>query len=197
MKTKRWMERSGQWTLAVIALLIGPAAMAAPPSPAMLSHACGGCHGTNGGSAGPAMPSLAGQSKEAIVTAMKKFKNGERPSSIMGRLAKGYTEADFAVMGDFFAAQKLHVTRQTLDPARVARGASLQDANCARCHIEDGKEGKDDTPAMASQWLPYMQMQMALYLSGARKMPEKMEEKVKPLSVQDLEALLHFYASVK
>lgn len=197
MKVIRWIKRAKPWSLALATLLIGPAAMAAPPSPAMLSHACGGCHGTNGGSAGPAMPSLAGQSKEAIVTAMKKFKNGERPSSIMGRLAKGYTEADFAVMGDFFAAQKLHVTRQTLDPARVARGASLQDANCARCHIEDGKEGKDDTPAMASQWLPYMQMQMALYLSGARKMPEKMEEKVKPLSVQDLEALLHFYASVK
>ena len=69
--------------------------------------------------------------------------------------------------------------------------------NCGRCHIEDGKEGKDDTPVMASQWLPYMQMQMADYLSGKRKMPEKMKEKVDPMSKEDLEALLHFYASVK
>jgi len=38
---------------------------------------------------------------------------------------------------------------------------------------------------------------MALYQSGARKMPEKMAEKVKPLSKEDIEALLHFYASVK
>jgi hypothetical protein len=38
---------------------------------------------------------------------------------------------------------------------------------------------------------------MALYLEGKRKMPEKMAEKVKPLSVEDLESLLHFYASVK
>jgi cytochrome c553 len=50
---------------------------------------------------------------------------------------------------------------------------------------------------MASQWLPYLQMQMDLYQSGARKMPEKMAEKVKPLSKEDLDALLHFYASVK
>ena len=50
---------------------------------------------------------------------------------------------------------------------------------------------------MASQWLPYLQMQMQLYQSGARKMPEKMAEKVKPLSNEELEALLHFYASVK
>jgi sulfide dehydrogenase cytochrome subunit len=50
---------------------------------------------------------------------------------------------------------------------------------------------------MASQWLPYMQMQMADYLSGKRKMPEKMKEKVDPMSKEDLDALLHFYASVK
>lgn len=197
MKNRRGTQRSGQWALAACALAISAGAYAAPPSAAMLSNACAGCHGTNGGSAGPAMPSLAGQSKEAIVEALKKFKSGERPSSIMGRLAKGYTDADFAAMGDFFSAQKIHVTQQPLDKARVAKGAALQEANCSRCHIEDGREGKDDTPVMASQWLPYMQMQMALYLNGTRKMPEKMQEKVKPLSVDELESLLHFYASVK
>ena len=191
------MDGAGQWVLAASALWIAATAEAAPPSPAMLSNACAGCHGTNGGSAGPVMPSLAGQSKEAIVVALQKFKSGERPSTIMGRLAKGYSDADFAAMGDYFAGQKIYVTQQTLDPKRVAKGASLQEANCGRCHIEDGKEGKDDTPAMASQWLPYLQMQMALYTAGMRKMPEKMEEKVKPLSVEDLESLLHFYASVK
>jgi sulfide dehydrogenase cytochrome subunit len=197
MKQKSWSMRPAQWALAAGALMASAHALAAPPSPAMLANACAGCHGTYGGSAGPVMPSLAGQSKEAIVAAMQKFKSGERPSTVMGRLAKGYSDADFEAMGTFFAAQKIHPTEQVLDAKRVARGAALQEANCARCHMEDGKEGKDDTPAMASQWLPYMQMQMALYLEGKRKMPEKMAEKVKPLSVADLEALLHFYASVK
>jgi sulfide dehydrogenase cytochrome subunit len=63
--------------------------------------------------------------------------------------------------------------------------------------MEGGKEGKDDSPIMASQWLPYLQIQMGQYLNGQRKMPEKMAEKVKPLSKEDLDALLHFYASVK
>lgn len=179
------------------ALAAAAPASAAPPTPAMLSFACAGCHGTNGGSAGPSMPSLAGQSKEAIVDAMKKFKSGERPSTVMGRLAKGYGDADFDAMGEFFSRQKLHVTQQMLDAAKVKRGAELQEANCSRCHLEDGREGKDDTPAMASQWLPYLQIQMSAYLSGQRKMPEKMEEKVKPLSRDDLDALLHFYASVR
>lgn len=185
------------WALATSVLAISAMAQAAPPTAAMLSNACAGCHGTNGGSAGPSMPSLAGQSKEAIVDAMKKFKSGARPATVMGRLAKGFSDADFVAMGEYFSKQKLHATNQTLDKAKIAKGASLQEANCGRCHIEDGKEGKDDTPAMASQWLPYLQIQMADYLSGKRKMPEKMEEKVKPMSKQDLDALLHFYASVK
>jgi sulfide dehydrogenase cytochrome subunit len=142
------------------------------------------------------MPSLAGQSKTAIVDAMKKFKSGERPATVMGRLAKGYSDEQIDMIGGFFAAQKVHFTHQTVDAAKAAKGASLQEANCSRCHLEDGKEGKDDTPVMASQWLPYLQIQMDLYQSGKRKMPEKMAEKVKPLSKEDVDALLHFYASV-
>ncbi len=191
--TMKWRR----WALATGVLAVSAIAQAAPATPAMLSNACAGCHGTNGGSAGPSMPSLAGQSKEAIVDAMKKFKSGTRPATVMGRLAKGYSDAEFDAMGDFFSKQKLHATSQGLDAAKIAKGASLQESNCGRCHIEDGREGKDDTPAMASQWLPYLQIQMADYLSGTRKMPEKMAEKVKPMSKADLEALLHFYASVK
>lgn len=185
------------WALATGVLAISAMAQAAPPTPAMLSNACAGCHGTNGGSAGPSMPSLAGQSKEAIEVAMKKFKSGERPGSIMNRIAKGYSDTEIAAISGYFSKQKLHATNQSLDKAKIAKGASLQEGNCGRCHIEDGKEGKDDTPAMASQWLPYMQMQMADYLSGKRKMPEKMKEKVDPMSKADLDALLHFYASVR
>lgn len=191
------MKQCWNAALAAGALAFSVSAQAAPPTPEMISFACAGCHGTNGGSAGPTMPSLASQSKEAIEAAMKKFKNGERPGSVMGRLAKGYSDAEITAMAEFFSKQKLHVTSQSVDAAKVKKGASLQESNCGRCHIEDGREGKDDTPVMASQWLPYMQMQMADYLSGKRKMPEKMKEKVDPMSKEDLDALLHFYASVK
>jgi sulfide dehydrogenase cytochrome subunit len=189
-------QRWSGLALVVGAMTITGMASAASPDAAMLSNACAGCHGTHGGSAGMTMPSLAGQSKTAVVEAMKKFKSGERPSTVMGRLAKGYSDAEIDLMGDFFSRQKVHFTQQTIDAAKAAKGASLQEANCSRCHLEDGKEGKDDTPVMASQWLHYLRTQMDLYQSGKRKMPEKMAEKVKPLSAEDLDALLHFYASV-
>lgn len=190
---KRWSGLA----FAVGALTLSAGALAAPPTAAMLVNACAGCHGVHGGSSGPSMPSLASQSKEAIVVAMKKFKSGERPSTVMGKLAKGYSDADYVAMGELLSKQKLHATNQTLDAAKVAKGKSLEEANCSRCHMEGGKEGKDDSPVMASQWLPYLSIQMNQYLDGTRKMPEKMAEKVKPLSKSDLDALMHFYASVK
>jgi sulfide dehydrogenase cytochrome subunit len=193
------MKMSKKWS--TLAIAVGALAMSsatfAAPSPEMLANACAGCHGTNGGSAGDTMPSLANQSEAAFVDSMMKFKSGERSSTIMGRLAKGYSDEDIKAMSGFFAKQKLHVTNQVIDKKKVALGAKLQEKNCSRCHLEDGKEGKDDTPVMASQWLPYLQMQMDLYASGTRKMPDKMAEKVKALSKDELDALVHFYAAKK
>lgn len=196
MDKRRWIQRSGQGVWAVGVLVMSASAMALPPNAAMLANACAGCHGTFGASAGPSMPSLAGQSKQAIVQAMKNFKSGERPSTVMGRLAKGYTDADFAAMGNFFAAQKLHLTQQTLDQQRVVKGAALHNSKCKNCHPDNGKTNEDDTPPVASQWLPYLQMQMALYVEGKRK-TTKMSDVVKGLSADELESLMQFYASTK
>lgn len=191
--TKRWSILA----LAVSTLAMSSAVMAAPASPVMLSNACAGCHGTNGASAGPSMPALAGQSKVSIVESMKGFKSGERPSSVMGRLAKGYTDADFDAMGEFFAKQKPVAVVQPKDKDKIAKGQALHEQNCARCHVEDGKEIKDNSPIMAGQWLKYLQIQMDDYASGKRKMFDRKAEKMKGLSKDDLDAIAHFYASVK
>jgi sulfide dehydrogenase cytochrome subunit len=184
--------------LAASALAVSAAAVAAPPSAAMLSNACAGCHGTHGASAGLSMPSLAGLPKAVIVESMKGFKSGKRPATVMGRLAKGYTDAEIEAMGEFFAKQKPHRAEQTLDAAKVAKGKDLHEKNCKRCHIEDGREGKEGNESvLAGQWLKYLQIQADDYVSGKRPMDEKMAEKVKPLSKDDMDALAHFYASVK
>ena len=186
-----------QWALSAAVLAMSASAFAAPPTPAMLSNACAGCHGTHGESVGPSMPSLAGQSKISIVESMKGFKSGERPSTVMGRTAKGYSDAEFEAMGEFFSKQKPFTTNQTLDRAKVAKGAELHEKNCARCHVENGKEIKDNSPVMAGQWVKHLEIQMADYHSGKRKMFDRKAEKMKPLSQSDLDAIAHFYASVK
>ena len=71
-----------------------------------LTANCAACHGTNGVSAGGAIKSLAGDDKDYFVAQMKAFKEGKREATIMHQLAKGYTDAEVAALGDFFAAQK-------------------------------------------------------------------------------------------
>ena len=67
---------------------------------------CTGCHGTNGYSEG-GMPLLAGLDKAYIVNAMKEFKAGTRPATVMHQHAKGYSDEQIERIAEFFAAQPL------------------------------------------------------------------------------------------
>ena len=70
-----------------------------------ISSTCLSCHGPGGKSQG-AIPSLAGLEKDYFVKAMKDFKSGARPSTIMKRQASGYTDSEFEAMGAYFAGLK-------------------------------------------------------------------------------------------
>ena len=189
----------GQAMLYAAALVFSASAVAAPPSAAVLANSCGACHGTYGASAGLATPNIAGLPKTLMVDSMQEFKRGLRPSSIMGRIAKAYSDEDFAAMGEFFAGQKRHATQQKLDPERVAKGAQLFPLSCggSACHVIVGRSTEDDPPAVASQWLGFLQIQMDLYVKGIRKMPMRMGESINALSPQDRESLLQYFASVQ
>lgn len=66
---------------------------------------CTGCHGTQGRSVG-GMPSLAGLDRAYILNAMEEFKSGTRAATIMQQHSKGYTEAQFELIADYFASQR-------------------------------------------------------------------------------------------
>jgi sulfide dehydrogenase cytochrome subunit len=190
------MRSRSKWGVAFAFAALSAIAQAAPPTPAMLSNACAGCHGTNGASAGLSMPSLAGQNKIAMVEAMKAFKSGERPSTVMGRLAKAYNDAEIEAMGEYFSAQKPVVAvGQKFDVALAGKGRELHERHCKRCHLEGGKEFDENAAVVSGQWLKYLQIQMDDYAAGRRTMSEKKAEKMKPLTRADFEAIAHYYAS--
>jgi len=176
-------------------MLLGTAQLSAAPTATMLADTCAGCHGTDGASTGPATPSIAGNSEIYTVDTMMAFKSGERPSTVMGRIAKGYSEEEFKLMGSAFAKQPIAKTSQTLDAAKVAAGKDLFGKNCEKCHDEKGGLADDDSGILASQWLPYLQYSMVDFKDGSREMAKKMKKKVEKLSDDELEALLQFFAS--
>lgn len=83
--------------LATAVLLAGPAMAQAPAQAPLAAYACGGCHGVGSTGSGPVV-ALAGRPQEEIVSAMKAFRANERPGTIMGRIARGYTDEEIAAI---------------------------------------------------------------------------------------------------
>lgn len=87
----------------VLALVVPPASAGAAAVPPLVA-ACSGCHAANGGD--PRLPRLAGRNAGEIVAAMKAFRGGGRPATVMDRIAKGFTEDEIAVIAAWYAAQR-------------------------------------------------------------------------------------------
>jgi sulfide dehydrogenase cytochrome subunit len=185
---------------AIVMLAAAGAACAvdAPPSREVLTRPCAGCHGTGGVSAGPTTSNLAGQPAAYIAAVMRAYRSGERPATIMDRIALAYEDRDFEAMGAYYAAQALARTEQTTDPAKRERGGQLHRRLCAECHTDGGRrfefEGNPG-PLLAGQWIDYLSTAIRQYFVRDRDMPRKMGWQLLQLGAGDAEALAHFYAS--
>jgi sulfide dehydrogenase cytochrome subunit len=93
----------------VLAAAIGLGAIAAatvtsaePPAGAV---SCTGCHPASTRVTTP-VPRLAGLERSAIVRAMQEFRSGQRPGTVMDRIAKGFTDDEVQAIAAWYAAQK-------------------------------------------------------------------------------------------
>ena len=79
----------------------GPAwAADAPPG----ASSCTGCHAAQK-IPDSAIPRIAGRKAADIVTAMHEYRSGAWPSSVMGRIAKGFDDSQIDAIAAWFAAQ--------------------------------------------------------------------------------------------
>ncbi len=187
-----------KYALLISGLALSSSLLADEMAP-MLAQTCVGCHGPNGSSVGPATPSIAGTEEETFVESMQAYKNGDRPSTIMARIAKGYTDEDFVVMAKYFSSQEFIRYPQETDKTKANRGEKLHDKYCDKCHEDNGFKDEDGSSILAGQWLPYLQYSLADYHSGEReatkKMRKRMKKMVKSAGEGSLDDVAHFYAS--
>ncbi len=87
----------------VFALIDYAAAGPADAPPGAL--ACSGCHPA-GRTAVMTVPRLNGRNPADIVTAMQAFKSGQLPSTVMDRIAKGFSEDEVKAIAAWYGAQK-------------------------------------------------------------------------------------------
>ena len=79
--------------------------LAASQSGAMLSNSCAACHGTKGQSVS-STPALNLLSSQEIAIEMQAFKSGERKATIMGRIAKGFSDKQIKIMSEYLGVKK-------------------------------------------------------------------------------------------
>jgi sulfide dehydrogenase cytochrome subunit len=167
----------------------------------MLVDTCAGCHGTNGNSVGPASPSIAGMDPLVFVDMMTAFQNGDTYSTIMGRIARGYTEDELIAMGEYLKEQPFVPVKQDYDEALVADGEAYHEKFCSNCHEDGGKALADveDYIILAGQWTPYLRYAMEDFRADRRMLPKKMGRKLDQMLEEQgeasLDALYAFYAS--
>lgn len=194
--------------IAVVALLLFSSAVSesyadsssGAPGTTMLAYTCAGCHGVNGSSIGPATPTIAGISEEYFVETMEAYQSDERPSTIMGRIARGYSKKEIELMAGYFSKQPFVRLQQRFDEKAAKLGKKLHKKYCEKCHEDEGRSSEDDAGILAGQWEPYLRFTMNDFTSGKRPMEKKMKKRMDKLDKahgeQGVDALIQYYASL-
>lgn len=92
------------WTLAAVAA--GPLCTPAPAAdPQMLASSCSGCH-TNADTLTTPIPRIRGLPEAVILDAMRAFRAGQRPATVMDRIAKGFTEDEIKQLAAYFSSRR-------------------------------------------------------------------------------------------
>lgn len=170
---------------------------------------CNGCHGDDGVSRWSDVPTIAGLAEFVHADALFVYKDGDRPCAASeyrqgdtGKAAKSMCEVAAALSDDEIESIAAHYAAlpyvkavQDFDASLVDAGKALHDQHCDRCHADAGMDPEDEAGMLGGQWMGYLRQTFAEYNSGERDQLEKMKEKMDLLSADDVEALLHYYAS--
>lgn len=174
-----------------------------------LTAICVDCHGPDGISTHPDVPIIGGLSVFMIEENLFAFRDRARtcrttgyrrgdtgrPPTSMCEIADNLSDEEITQIAEYFAEKPFVPAIQQLDPAKIARGRRIHEQECNRCHTESGSDPVDHASILAGQWAAYLRIAFAELRSGERYMPRNMRAKLSKLSDEDIEALVHFYAS--
>jgi cytochrome c553 len=169
---------------------------------------CESCHGPGGVSAHDDVPTIAGQNAKFLEKALRTYRvwgrpcikstyrHGDttRPKTDMCRIAESLTGEDSKAISAHFSALPFRAAAQEFDADLAARGAGLHEEHCEQCH-EQGGTVADLGPRLAGQWLPYLRTSLKFVPTGEHLVPPAMESVITGLELDDIEAILQYYAS--
>lgn len=197
-------------TGALFSLSVATSASAADV--AKLAESCASCHGKDGASTDSDMPNIGGLSAEYFSGAMKAYKSKGRPcietkvrtgdkkgtKTDMCQVVKDISEADAKQLAKQFSEKKFVRATQKFDANLAKKGKGLHDKLCEKCHSENGTVAGDDGGILGGQKMEYLKEQTEFFLHGKRAYADKkMKQKLEETDVAGIEALVHYYGSIK
>jgi len=170
---------------------------------------CNSCHGDDGVSQWDDMPTIAGVDSfthsealyvyrdEARPCAKSKFRQGDtsQPEKSMCEIAAELSDEEIEALAEHYAELPFVPADQPFDADKAAAGKAVHEDACDRCHSDGGSNPDDEAGILAGQWAGYLKTAFAEYLNHERDQPDKMKTVMDELSEEDVEALIHYYAS--
>lgn len=176
-----------------------------------LMNGCNDCHGDQGVSQWSDVPTIAGLAEFVHADALYIYRDEERPcaeseyrtgdtsrsATTMCAIAGELSDEQIDEIAAAYAALPYVRAEQEFDATLAAAGQAIHDKGCDRCHANGGTDAEDEAGMLGGQQQGYLRNAFEEYAAEARYQPEKMQKVMNELSAEDIEALLHYYASVQ
>ncbi|MDJ0698574.1 MAG: c-type cytochrome [Woeseiaceae bacterium] len=188
--------------LAVLfALFLTSAATAADPE---LLAVCAACHGEDGNKVSnqyaPVIAAIPAAHFEEAVYAYQDGARKCRDEPAMCATVSELTRDQVAALADHYSAKRRNASNDMFDPELATYGEVLHREHCARCHVLPEDEDADEALGIPlnGQRSAYLRYATYAYLRGGRAtLAPAMAAKLVELTENDIEALIHYYASYR
>lgn len=195
-----------KFLLLVPALLIASLAYsdAAAEKTSTVVEICIVCHGMDGSGVGfDDVPIIAGTPATHIEEAVYAYQDETRrcvQEPAMCVAVERLSEAEVAEAADHYAAMPRVASGEDFNKHLAAAGEKLHTAHCSDCHLrpEDKNVEKALGIPLHGQRTKYLRLALDAYLDGNRlSLIPLMAERLAVLDQDDIEALIHYYASYR
>lgn len=190
------MSLSGAASAADVARLVGP---------------CASCHGNRGVSTEAEVPSIAGYSEDYFTYSLDMYLKRERPcieaeyhagrkkgqKTSMCDIVKDMSESNIELMAGYFARQKFAPAAQAYDAELAKKGEAIHMDECDECHDDAGRSPADNAGILGGQKMDYLREQIRFVRDGKRFTSKKMRARLQALDDAELEAVVHYYGSIR
>ncbi len=177
---------------------------AAPPVVTM----CVDCHGESAPSPYSDVPTIHGLPRVVIEIALYDFHGKARPcrkpacstagdcqDMTMCDAAGVLEDANIAVLATWYDAQDWVPAGDPYNPGLAAMGKLVHQEQCEICHTAGGTDPRDEASILRGQRMEYLRIAMDDYRAGRRTAVAAMDDLMKALEPEQVEALVHYYAS--